>query len=242
VTEHVQRIPVGGWAVYAGSVAKSRPELVDRDRLIVPRTLISEPPILMLLVAIVLVLSAFGPYDRATWVLEVAPVLIGLTVLTGTYLRFPLTRLAYRLLAVHAVILIVGGYYSYARVPLGFALQDMFDLGRNHYDRFAHLVQGFVPAIVVRELLLRTSALTHGVWLRIAVTSMCLAFSALYELIEWFTAVVFGDGAVVFISTQGDPWDAQWDMLLALIGALLAQLTLAGQHDRHLRDLTTRNG
>jgi putative membrane protein len=242
VTEHLQRIPVEGRAVYAGSVSKSRTELVNRDKPNVPRNPVSEPPVLILLVGLALVLSAFGPYDRATWILEVAPVLIGLIVLTSTYLRFPLSTLAYRLLAFHALILIVGGYYTYARVPAGFVLQDMFDLDRNHYDRFAHLVQGFVPAIVVRELLLRTSALTHGVWLRITVTSVCLAFSAFYELLEWFTAVVFGDGAVEFLGTQGDPWDAQWDMLLALTGALLAQLTLAGLHDRHLHALTARNG
>lgn len=188
-----------------------------------------------------LAVSAFGPYDRATWVLEVAPVVIALVILAGSYARFPLTRLAYRLLAIHAVILIVGGYYTYARVPIGFTVQEWFDLGRNHYDRFAHVVQGFVPAIVVRELLLRTSPLARGWWLRIVVTSVCLAFSALYELIEWLTAVVFGGGATEFLGTQGDPWDAQWDMFLALNGAMLAQLTLARTHDRHLSALRQRH-
>ena len=187
--------------------------------------------------ALALAVSAVGPFDRATWALEVAPVVIGLVVLGATYARFPLTALAYRLLAFHAVILIVGGYYTYARVPVGFAVQDLFDFERNHYDRFAHVVQGFVPAIVVRELLLKTSPLVRGFWLRIIVTSVCLAFSALYELLEWATAVLFGDGAVEFLGTQGDPWDAQWDMFLALLGAILAQLTLARPHDRELRAL-----
>jgi putative membrane protein len=196
----------------------------------------------MSLAGVALVVSAFGPYDRGTWVLEVAPVELGLGLLAATYARFPLTPLAYRLLAVHAVILIVGGYYTYARVPVGFAVQDWLDLDRNHYDRFAHVVQGFVPAIVVRELLLRTSSLTPGFWLRVAVTSICLGFSALYELIEWLTAVVLGDGSIDFLGTQGDPWDAQWDMFLALLGAILAQLSLARIHDRHLQTLARRRG
>ena len=168
--------------------------------------------------------------------------MIGIAILAGTYRRFPLTRLAYRLLILHAFVLVVGGYYTYARVPIGFAFQDLFELSRNHYDRFGHLVQGFVPAILVRELLLRTSPLRPGVWLAITITSVCLAFSALYELFEWLTAVVAGGGAVAFLGTQGDPWDAQWDMFLALIGALLAQVSLSGLHDRALVELAQARG
>jgi putative membrane protein len=196
----------------------------------------------MALAGSILVLSGLRPYDRPTWMLEVAPVVIGLVVLAATYRRFPLTRLTYRLLALHAIVLIIGGYYSYARVPIGFAVQDLFDLSRNHYDRFAHLIQGFVPAILVRELLLRTSPLARGFWLAITITSVCLAFSALYELFEWLTAVVAGGGATEFLGTQGDPWDAQWDMFLALIGAVLAQLLLSRRHDRELARLQRARG
>lgn len=201
-----------------------------------------EPVVLMSLAGCAVVLSGIDPYDRPTWALEVAPVVIGIAILAGTYRRFPLTRLAYRLLILHAFVLVVGGYYTYARVPIGFAFQDLFELSRNHYDRFGHLVQGFVPAILVRELLLRTSPLRPGVWLAITITSVCLAFSALYELFEWLTAVVAGGGAVAFLGTQGDPWDAQWDMFLALIGALLAQVSLSGLHDRALVELAQARG
>jgi putative membrane protein len=193
----------------------------------------------MLIVTLVLGISAVDPYDRATWLLEVAPVVLAIGILALTYPRFSLTPLVYRLLFAHALVLILGGYYTYARVPPGFWVQDWFDLGRNHYDRLGHLMQGFVPAILIRELLLRTTILRRGGLLFLTVTSMCLAFSALYELLEWWTAVVAGDGAVEFLGTQGDPWDAQWDMFLALIGALLAQLLLNNAHDRALRALST---
>jgi putative membrane protein len=188
----------------------------------------------MTFATLVLGVSAVDPYDRATWTLEVAPVIVGIAVLALTYPRLELTRLVYRLLFLHALVLIVGGYYTYARVPAGFWVAEWLDLGRNHYDRFGHFFQGFAPAILIRELLLRLTVLGPGVLTWLVVTSMCLAFSALYELVEWWTAVLAADGAVEFLGTQGDPWDAQWDMFLALIGALTAQLALGRLHDRGL--------
>ena len=193
-----------------------------------------EPLVLFALVGIALVISGIGPYDRMTWLLEVAPVLIGAAILIPTYRRFPLTPLLYRLLFVHALILILGGHYTYARVPPGFWVQELLDLSRNHYDRLGHLAQGFVPAILARELLLRTSPLRRGKWLFFLVVSICLGFSAFYELLEWWTALAAGAEADAFLATQGDIWDTQWDMFLALLGCLAAQLTLSGVHDRQL--------
>jgi putative membrane protein len=198
-----------------------------------------EPWVLLALVMAALVVSGIGPYERGTWLLEVAPVLIGVPLLLATGRRFPLTPLLYRLIFVHALILILGGHYTYARVPLGFWVQDLLELSRNHYDRLGHLAQGFVPAILAREILLRTSPLRHGRWLFALVTSVCLAFSAFYELIEWWAAVIGGAGAESFLGTQGDVWDTQWDMFLALIGALGAQLLLSRRHDRELDRFTT---
>jgi putative membrane protein len=197
-----------------------------------------EPLVLLGLVAVALVVSGVGPYERATWLLEVAPVLIGVPLLLATARRFPLTPLVYRLIFVHALILILGGHYTYARVPLGLWLQDLLDLSRNHYDRLGHLAQGFIPAILAREVLLRTSPLRPGRWLFALVTSVCLGFSAFYELIEWWAAEIGGEGAESFLGTQGDVWDTQWDMFLALIGALSAQLLLSRRHDRELERLT----
>ena len=184
-----------------------------------------------------LVVSGIGPYDRPTWWMEVAPVLLGLPLLVATRRRFPLTTLAYVLLAVHAVILVAGGHYTYARVPLGDWARDAFGLARNPYDRLGHLAQGFVPAIVAREVLLRTSPLRRGGWLFTLVTALCLAISALYELLEWATAVIAGGGAVDFLGTQGDVWDAQADMACAWVGAMVAQGLLARVHDRQLHAL-----
>jgi putative membrane protein len=184
-----------------------------------------------------LVASGIAPYDRATWWMEVAPVLVGLPLLVATRRRFPLTTMAYVLLTVHAVILVVGGRYTYARVPLGDWARDAFGLARNPYDRLGHLAQGFVPAIVARELLLRTTPLRRGGWLFTLVSALCLAVSAVYELLEWATAVVAGGGAVEFLGTQGDVWDAQADMACAWIGATVALWTLARAHDRQLRAL-----
>lgn len=201
-----------------------------------------EPLVLLVLGALALVASGIGPYDRVTWLLEVFPVLVGVPILVATYPRFPLTPLAYRLIFLHALILMLGGHYTYARVPLGFWVQDLFDLGRNHYDRLGHFAQGFIPAILAREILLRTSPLRPGKWLFTLVTAVCLALSATYELVEWWAAVAGGQAAQAFLGTQGDVWDTQWDMFLALVGALTSQLLLVRRHDRELSDLRKARG
>ena len=184
-----------------------------------------------------LVWSGIGPHDRLTWWLEVAPVLFVLPLLVLTARRFPLTRLLYWLIFLHATILVVGGHYTYARVPLGFWVSDLLELSRNHYDRLGHLAQGFVPAIAAREVLLRRSPLGRGGWLFLLTTCVCLAASAGYELVEWWAALAGGEEATAFLGTQGDVWDTQWDMFLALLGALAAQLLLARRHDRQLARL-----
>jgi putative membrane protein len=196
-----------------------------------------EPAWLLAATGVALLASGIDPYDRPTWVLEVFPVLLGAPLLLATYPRFRLTPLVYRLLFLHALILMLGGYYTYARVPLGFWMQDLFDLARNDYDRLGHLAQGFVPAMLAREILLRRSPLAAGKWTFFLVTSVCLAFSACYELIEWWAALLGGDSAEAFLGTQGDVWDTQWDMFLALIGAVSSQLLLAGAQDRALAAL-----
>ena len=196
-----------------------------------------EATALMALVTLAVLISGIGPKDRPTWMLEALPVLIALPWLALTRRRFPLTPLLYRLLSLHALILLVGAHYTYAEVPLGTWLQEALDLSRNHYDRLGHFAQGLVPALLVRELLLRRSPLQRGPLLFTLVTSACLAFSAFYELLEWWTAVFTDDGAVAFLGTQGDPWDTQWDMFLALLGALSGQLLFAGTQDRQLRTL-----
>lgn len=198
---------------------------------------IAERRVLLTATVIGLVLSGISPRDRLTWFLEVAPVLIGIPFLVATHTRFPLTPLIYRLLVVHAVILMVGAHYTYAEVPLGRWVQDTFGLARNHYDRLGHFAQGFVPAMLARELLLRTSSLQQGRWLFLLVTSVCLAFSACYELFEWGTARTLGQSATAFLGTQGDEWDTQWDMFLALLGSVVAQVCLSSTHDRQLEAL-----
>jgi len=198
------------------------------------------PAALLLIVGAALVLSGFHPYDRTTWWLEIFPILIGAPLLVATARRFPLTTLTYTLLALHAIILMVGGHYTYARVPLGFWFQNLLGLARNDYDRLGHFAQGFIPAILVREILLRTSPLRPGRWLFVIVTAICLAFSACYEFFEWGAAVAGGNAADAFLGTQGDVWDTQSDMFCALIGAIVAQLTLAGVHDRSLAKLLNR--
>ena len=184
-----------------------------------------------------LALSAWQPFDLATWAMEVAPIGIVLPLLWATHRRFPLTPLLYALILVHAVVLMLGGHYSYARVPLGDWLRDWFHLSRNPYDGIGHLAQGFIPAIAARELLLRCTKLERGGWLFTVVTAVCLAISALYELIEWQVAVAIGQGADEFLGTQGDPWDTQKDMAFAWLGAMLAQLVLARWHDAQLARL-----
>ena len=195
---------------------------------------------LLAAVVAILVWSGIGPHDRVTWWLEVAPVLLVVPLLVATARRFPLTRLLLWLIAVHAAILMVGGHYTYALVPAGAWASELLGLARNHYDRLGHFAQGFVPAIAARELLLRRSPLSRGGWLFLTVTSICLAFSAFYELLEWWTALAAGEGAAAFLGTQGDIWDTQWDMFLCLCGALLAQLLLARLHDRQLAQLADR--
>src|SRR5947207_5267386 len=179
-----------------------------------------------------LAVSAYHPHDMGTWVMEVFPIFIAVPILVATYRRFPLTPLVYTLIFVHACILMIGGHYTYARVPLGFWMKNAFGFARNHYDRIGHFAQGFVPAIVAREILRRRVGLRPGGWLFFLVTCVCLALSACYELFEWAMAVATGSKADAFLGTQGDPWDTQWDMLWALIGALTAQLTLSPLHER----------
>ena len=196
-----------------------------------------EPFALLIVGAVLLVVSGVGPHDRVTWVLEVAPILIAVPILLVTARRFPLTPLAYRLIFVHALVLMLGGHYTYTEVPLGFWMERVFGFARNHYDRIGHLAQGFVPAIVVREILIRRSPVRSGKWLTFLVLGVGLAISALYELVEWWAALIGGDGADAFLGTQGDRWDTQWDMFLALLGAASALLLLSRLHDRQITRL-----
>jgi putative membrane protein len=195
------------------------------------------PLALAALVAIALAISAIGPTDRLTWWLEVAPVLIAAPLLFATARRFPFTHLVYILIAVHALILILGGHYTYAKVPLGYWLQDLLDFSRNPYDRIGHFAQGFVPAMIAREILLRMTPLRRGGWLFFIVCAISLAISACYEFIEWWAAILGGGSAEAFLGMQGDVWDTQWDMFLALCGAITAQRLLARAHDRALARL-----
>ena len=193
-----------------------------------------EPRVLLIVGAALLVLSGIGPRDRLTWILEVAPIVVAVPILAATARRFPLTPLVYRLIFVHALILMLGAHYTYAEVPLGFWLQRALGLARNPYDRIGHFAQGFVPAIIVREILIRRSPLRPGRWLTFLVLCVCLAISAAYELVEWWTAVIGGASAEAFLGTQGDQWDTQWDMFMALVGAATAQALLGRLHDRQI--------
>ena len=194
-----------------------------------------EPLVLLAATGLALIWSGIEPVERGTWWLEVAPVLVGAPLLVATFSSFRLSPLLYRLLFLHAVILIVGGHYTYARVPIGFWAQDLLDLSRNHYDRIGHLAQGFIPAILAREILLRRSPLPRGRWLFFLVVCVCLAFSAFYELLEWWAALIGGAAAESFLGTQGDVWDTQWDMFLALLGAVSAQSLIWRGHDRSMQ-------
>jgi putative membrane protein len=178
-----------------------------------------------------LLLSGWQPYDRATWLMEVAPVVIAWPILFAIRHRFAFTPLALALIGFHGMVLMLGGAYSYARVPIGFAVQDWLGLARNPYDRFGHLMQGFVPAIVIREIFVRRGILRTPGLLAPIVLLICLAISALYELIEFAAAIALGQGADAFLGTQGDPWDTQWDMLMCLAGAAMALLALSRWHD-----------
>ncbi|MDQ3280039.1 MAG: DUF2238 domain-containing protein [Acidobacteriota bacterium] len=190
---------------------------------------------LLVCTASVFVWSGIQPHDRFTWFLEVFPAILAAPVLLITYRRFRLTRLLYALIAIHAVILMVGGKYTYAEVPLGFWMERWFGFTRNHYDRIGHFAQGFVPAIVAREILVRIAGLRRNAWLSAIVVAFCLAISALYELLEWAVAAATGTAAEAFLGTQGDVWDTQKDMLLALIGATTALLLLSRVHDALLK-------
>lgn len=207
--------------------------------------MLARPPIrvaMLLLVLSAFAWSAISPYERGTWWAEVLPVVVATPLLLVTARRFELSTLACSMIMLFALILILRGHYTYARVPLGFELQEWLGLERNPYDRIGHFFQGATPAIVARELLLRTSPLRAGKWLFAIVTLSCLGISAAYELLEWLTAQVWGGGSVEFLGTQGDVWDAQWDMFTALLGALSAQLLLGRWHDLQLQQLQAGHG
>ena len=198
---------------------------------------VTELPMVILWVVVffaVFTWSAIRPYDSFTWFLEVLPALIGLVVLALTRKSFPLTTLAYALVLVHCIILMVGGHYTYAQVPLFDWLAEAFDWQRNHYDKVGHFVQGFIPAVLAREILLRKAVVNGRVWLNFYVICFCLALSACYELIEWLMALLTGTAADAFLGTQGYVWDTQSDMAFALAGAVLSLLLLSRYHDRQL--------
>lgn len=196
-----------------------------------------EPLVLAIIASMLLLITAIRPHDYPTWLLEVAPVFVAVPLLICTWKSFPLTPLLYRLIFIHALILMIGGHYTYAEVPLGFWMQDWFDFQRNHYDRIGHFIQGFEPAILAREVLIRKHVVNRGGWLVLFVLSVCLAFSACYELIEWCVALLSAEAAESFLGTQGDVWDTQWDMFMCLLGAVSALLLLSRVHDRQLADL-----
>jgi len=185
----------------------------------------------------ILAWSAWKPHDYFTWILEVFPAIIAGVVLTAISPRFRFTSLVYVLILVHAAILMIGGHYTYAEMPLFNWLRDEFHLSRNYYDRLGHIAQGFVPSMIAREILLRQRVVARRGWLTFIVCSIALAISACYEFIEWWVALASGTDAEAFLATQGDVWDTQWDMFMALCGAILAQLTLARLHDRQLAAL-----
>jgi putative membrane protein len=189
------------------------------------------------LVFLMLAGSGIAPYDRITWLMEIAPVLIAAPILFATYRRFPLTPLLYILIGIHALVLIAGGAYTYARVPLGFWLQHLLELSRNPYDKIGHFMQGVVPALLALEILLRGGYVAGRRMAAFLAGCVALAVSASYELIEWWAALALGQGADDFLGTQGDPWDTQSDMFMALVGATLALLTLDRLHDRQMAEL-----
>ena len=186
----------------------------------------------------VLIWSGINPKDYFTWFLEVVPALMGFIILAATYNRFRFTKLAYILILIHCIILMIGGHYTYAEVPLFDWIGDWFDLERNNYDKVGHLAQGFIPAIITREILIRLEIVKRGKWLSFIVVSICLAISAFYELIEWWVAELTGESAEAFLGTQGYVWDTQSDMALALLGAILALVALSKIHDRQIMKLS----
>jgi putative membrane protein len=193
----------------------------------------------LLIYFLVFTWSAIAPYDRVTWWLEVTPAILGFAVLAATRRRFPLTALAYVLILIHATILMVGGHYTYAEVPLGEWVQAWAGSGRNNYDKLGHFAQGFIPAVIARELLVRNKVVSRRGWLSFLVVCICLAISAFYELIEWWAALASREAAEAFLGTQGYEWDTQSDMLWALSGALLALFLLSRLHDRQIGKFVT---
>ena len=188
----------------------------------------------------VLIWSGYEPKDYVTWVLEVAPAVIGLAVLAATYKKFPLTGLVYLLILLHCIVLMVGGHYSYSEVPLFDTIKEAFNMQRNNYDKVGHFFQGFVPAMIARELIERLELIKQGAWSNFFIVSFCLALSAVYEMIEWMVAVIAGGSAEAFLGTQGYEWDAQADMMWALIGAVAALVMLRKLHDRQLAGLALK--
>ena len=193
--------------------------------------------VLLTLVVLTLIWSGIHPKDYFVWMLEVLPTVIGLVLVIRTYKKFQLTDLLYILIAIHGIILCIGGKYTYAEVPIGLWVQELMGTARNNYDRLGHIAQGFIPAILAREILTRLKVVKNGKWLFLFATCICVAFSAFYELIEWWVAIFTGDGSAEFLGTQGDIWDTQWDIFLCLIGALSSQLFLGSVHDRQLEKL-----
>ncbi len=189
--------------------------------------------------SIVLIWSVINPADYFIWFLEVLPALIGFAVLAATYKKFKLTNLAYSLILIHCIILMVGGHYTYAKVPLFDLIRDYFEMGRNNYDKIGHFAQGFIPAIIAREIFIRKSVINSNKWLNFLVVCLCLAFSAFYELIEWWIALLTGESAEAFLGTQGYVWDTQSDMALALLGAVLSLCFLSRIHDSQLQKIKT---
>ena len=204
------------------------------------RTLPRELTVLSAALIALLVWSGFRPYDRLTWFMEVLPVIVALPVMWATWRRFPLTDILYACIFVHCCVLMLGGAYTYARVPMGFALQEWFDTARNPYDKIGHFMQGFVPALLAREILIRGAYVRGRRMLAFLVICVVLAVSATYELVEWAAALSLGQGADEFLGTQGDQWDTQSDMFFALIGATVALATLSRLHDRQLQALGMR--
>jgi len=188
----------------------------------------------LLLFFSVLVWSGIKPKDQFTWLLEVLPALVGFIILTVSYKRFRLTTLAYILILIHSIILMIGGHYTYAEVPIFDWLKDIFELERNNYDKVGHLAQGFIPAIIAREILIRKSVVESNGWLNFIIICICLAISAFYELIEWWVAILSGESAEAFLGTQGYVWDTQSDMFLALLGSIIALILLSRLHDKQL--------
>ncbi|AJG98024.1 hypothetical protein LF65_01412 [Clostridium beijerinckii] len=191
--------------------------------------------ILLISISAILVASGINPHDRFTWVLEVIPAVIGVMVLITTYNKFVFTNLTYILIWFHAIILIVGGHYTYAEMPLFNWLRDTFDLSRNYYDRLGHFAQGFIPAIIIREIFIRNKIVKSIAWTNFITISICLAISASYEIIEFIVALITGESATAFLGTQGDIWDTQWDMIFALLGSMVSVLTVGKYHENLLK-------